>query len=352
MKRILVWCLPCAALAAVLGFFTLDHLSWQFHHDYKILQRIRPSHFAMTWRAGGEPACFQSGSLTICGDLHRPEGLPPHPAVLLVHGSTPFGRKLGPYPVLSQELAKRGYVVLSIDVRGFGDSDDPHRLDSADAIDSVPDLLAGVDHLAADPSVDPRRISIVGHSMGAGLAMRAAQRSTERRKIVAISPPRRTLARAEHELNGLRLRFSHDRRLEGEVPEALFGEVTRAWAIERLAGYWGSEEHAPLLLLDGALEEPVDRAFLRTYYASMSPPKAYRTIPGTGHYLGSVNFFGGPLIFYDAPLVEEVVSAIDGWLRADGEPFEDEHQDLPPAIVREPEPATAPRTIRAGAFAG
>jgi alpha-beta hydrolase superfamily lysophospholipase len=270
---------------------------------------------------------------------------------VLVHGSTPFGRKLAPYAVLAQQFRRRGYVVLSIDVRGFGDSDDPVRLDSVEAIDSAPDLLAGADFLAADPSVDPERIFVVGHSMGAGIAMRAAPRATQVRKIVAISPPRRTLARAEHELEGLRLRWSHDRHLDAEVPEALFGEVTRAWAIETLAGYYKSDAHVPLLLLDGALEAPVDRAFLRTYFATLSPPKAYRTIPGTGHYLGSVNFFGGPLIFYDEALVGEVVSEIDGWLRGEELPHED-GTDLPPVIVTEPPPVEELQAVQAGTFPG
>jgi pimeloyl-ACP methyl ester carboxylesterase len=353
MKRILAWLVPGSALAAVLAFVALNQLSWQFHHDWGILKRIPPSDLALAWRRSGEPACFSSGELTICGDLYRPSGAPPHPAILLVHGSTPFGRKLAPYPLLADKLAERGHVVLSIDVRGFGESDDPLRLDSESAIDAVPDLLAGAEYLAADVSVDPQRIFVVGHSMGAGLAMRAAPRSTVIRKVVAISPPRRTLERAEHEMNGLRLRFSHDRRLHGEVPAVLFAEVARGWAIERLAGYYGSTAHVPLLLLDGELEEPADQEFLHAYFGTLSPPKAYRTIPGTGHYLGSVNFFGGPLIFHSEPLVEEVVSVIDGWLRADEDslPYEVE-LNVPPTIVKEPAPAAPPQPIRADAFAG
>jgi hypothetical protein len=83
----------------------------------------------------------------------------------------------------------------------------------------------------------------------------------------------------------------------------------------------------------------------------MSPPKAYRTIPGTGHYLGSVNFFGGPVILYDEVLVGEVVSAIDGWLR--GEELPPEHgADLPPAIVTEPPRVETPETVHASTFPG
>jgi acetyl esterase/lipase len=77
----------------------------------------------------GRNVKIQSQGLTITGTLYEPDAAGERPAILLLHGSTPEGRKLGLYRVLGKGLADRGYVVFTIDRRGYGDSDDPPLVD-------------------------------------------------------------------------------------------------------------------------------------------------------------------------------------------------------------------------------
>jgi hypothetical protein len=45
--------------------------------------------------ASGESVFIQAGELTLAGEVYESTGVsPPHPAILLVHGSTRWGRRL------------------------------------------------------------------------------------------------------------------------------------------------------------------------------------------------------------------------------------------------------------------
>ena len=115
----------------------------------------------------GERVRFKNDGLTLVGTLYQPEAAGEFPGIVLVHGSTAEGRKLGLYRLLGKELAGRGYVVLSIDLRGYGDSDDPSRVDISSALDYTSDIIGAVDYLSALESVDPGRMYVIGHSLGA-----------------------------------------------------------------------------------------------------------------------------------------------------------------------------------------
>ncbi|MGB5878430.1 MAG: alpha/beta fold hydrolase, partial [Thermoanaerobaculia bacterium] len=108
--------------------------------------------------ASGESVFIQAEDLILAGELYEPPGVsPPHPAILLVHGSTLWGRRLALYPLLAEELARKGYLVLAIDLRGFGDSQTPADTRSVDAWDSTKDIAAALTFLDSLDRVDSER---------------------------------------------------------------------------------------------------------------------------------------------------------------------------------------------------
>jgi dipeptidyl aminopeptidase/acylaminoacyl peptidase len=78
---------------------------------------------------------------------------------------------------LSEALAAAGYVVAATRYRGM------------DLFTDDEDVIAGLDHLAGLPQVDPARLGLVGHSRGGNAALRAAGQDARVRTVVALAPP-------------------------------------------------------------------------------------------------------------------------------------------------------------------
>lgn len=260
---------------------------------------------------------FPSGNLRIAGTLFTPSPLPGlYPAVIISHGGTRLGRRLALYTVAARKLAERGYVVLTFDFRGFGDSERPRRFENATDLDFVRDVSAALDYLAALPHVDPTRISAVGHSFGAGVAVAAALRDHRIGRAVSISPGRNTARRffgpGAEDPDYPSRRMSLDMGVDPVIPRALFDPHLKDYVAEAILDY---PVHPPVLLVDGGEED--DLAFLKDVAARMTAPKGYVTIPGADHYFGTrQDQYGFPSTTdYDAQVMDGLVEAIDSWLR-------------------------------------
>jgi pimeloyl-ACP methyl ester carboxylesterase len=110
------------------------------------------------------------------------------------------------YDALLLRLAKAGYVALSIDLRGHGDSAKTKDgatieigLDVAEKPDTNPfrqmwqDVNAGLDHLA-EGGAPADKLIVVGADAGAAVALDAAARSADRPKgLVLMTPPKEPL---------------------------------------------------------------------------------------------------------------------------------------------------------------
>ncbi len=111
---------------------------------------------------------FQSESgATLSALLYVPENATaesPAPGVLAVHGYINSRETQSAYAI---ELAKRGYVVLSMDQRGHGYSDSPSFAEGFGG-------PAGLQHLRTLPQVDRDQIVLIGHSMGGWTVLSAA----------------------------------------------------------------------------------------------------------------------------------------------------------------------------------
>ncbi|RDI99988.1 alpha/beta fold hydrolase [Dyella solisilvae] len=134
------------------------------------------------------------------GVLTLPSGQGPFAAVVLVAGSGPNDRDetVGankPFRDIAQGLAAAGIASLRYDKRSrvYG----PRMAQQADAatIDNevTDDALAAVKLLSVQPGVDPHRVFVLGHSLGAYMAPRIGQREPQLAGLVLLAASARPL---------------------------------------------------------------------------------------------------------------------------------------------------------------
>lgn len=290
---------------------------------------------ACVFRPERREVALESDGLTLRGDLYPPraatDSLPP--AIVLLHGSSTAGRRLPLYPSLAHELAGQGYTVLSIDLRAFGESEDPARLDDPASWDFAADAIAAIDSLLRWAPVDTSRIYVVGHSFGAGPGLEAAQRDGRIAKVVLIGPSRRRQERFSRpgapDSAYYVERWQRDMELPAQVPYDVMVEVTRPNDVENFANGTYTTR-VPVLLTDGEHEDPRDLAFLRDVARRMGPAATYWTTPATDHYLHTARLIREPhrwatedlasVPCYNREVLGGFVDAVDRWLRTGAAP--------------------------------
>ncbi|MBX7170873.1 MAG: alpha/beta fold hydrolase [Pyrinomonadaceae bacterium] len=114
------------------------------------------------------------------------------PAVLLLHQ---WGSDRHSYEMLAKRLQAKGFGVLAIDGRGFGDSNkatDGKTVAPARTDEAVKAMKADVDNafqfLAKQKNVDANRVGIVGASYGSSLAIIYSAENPKVKAVALLSP--------------------------------------------------------------------------------------------------------------------------------------------------------------------
>ncbi|MBN1611606.1 MAG: alpha/beta fold hydrolase [Polyangiaceae bacterium] len=292
------------------------------------------------------PLDFDQGSLRLTGTLTLPRR-PPNarvPAIVVVPGSGAlsrdgvmtgqlglgFGFELPVYQSLAVELGVRGYAVFRYDKRNCGTFNDcatnhypmvPYALEAGFYATSeyLLDAAAAVSAVAAQSTIDPRRVFVVGHSQGASLVPALLRMRPEVPAGVMLAPPFHpldvlmeqqsarlfwALSRAGRPDEAVRERTvlsSAARALRHvasgtHLGEPILGEPPGVWAswieLSRTAPSLARTLDRPLLVLGGAYDynvEPAEIEAWRTLLrASPRPLHRVRLLPCVTHALNCI----------------------------------------------------------------
>ena len=118
----------------------------------------------------GQSISFFSEGVRLAGDLFLPVELrqgEKRAGLVLCHGYT--GVRSLYLPEIARVMAGAGYVVLSFDYKGWGDSEGPRS--RLAPYSRVADAQAALTWLAAQEMVDAEKLGIYGTSYGGGTAI-------------------------------------------------------------------------------------------------------------------------------------------------------------------------------------
>ena len=307
---------------------------------------------------------FSTEDSVLAGTLAVPDGKGPFPAVIVLAGSgafdrngdldarvveaseaagEPYVRANSTYRDIAWGLSKAGIVTLRYDKRGIGNSTG----EGADYPEpSLRDLRAAVAFLRGNPSVDPDRIALVGHSVGGLWALMEAAEDPEIAALCLMATPAKpmgeviveqiealgTLAGAnetEIETTVAQQRALYSQLRSGQIDPASFPEPTRSSleylkAILDLSGAdYAKQIACPALILQGDKDLftviPSEAELLKEAFVEGGNDRVEMVVfPDLDHLFRPTP--GQPsvdLYFEDrGPIDPEVVTTIVGWMTA------------------------------------
>ena len=214
---------------------------------------------------------FDSDGHRLVGTLYLARGEEPKPTVLLLHGCPGLEKNLD----LAVLLRDRGWNSLVFHYRGCWGSAGRYDLRT------VPrDVVAAVDYLAGRPAVDPRRIAVVGHSMGGWAAIVTAAAEPRLRAVATYGAPARPGASLRLDPEQVESEFTRFLAATPAEFAAQLDEVTqRTDPLEAVAAI----SPRPLLIVHGTEDRWVPVAQARELRERAGPPCRYVEVDGADH---------------------------------------------------------------------
>src|SRR5438105_1635020 len=266
------------------------------------------------------PVTFYSEGCKLVGDVYSPDDLQPgetRAGIVLCHGYT--GVKDLYLPDNARVLNEAGYVVLTFDYKGWGDSEGSRN--RLAPYSRVADVQAALTFLGAQPEVDAARLGIYGTSYGGAIVVWVAAIDPRVKSVVAVvgignGPRWMRSVRRPDEYHDLLARADEDRRKRALTGVSELAERNEILLPDRQSAELGATARrnnpfavtqVPLEFVDDTLgfnpEWVVDRIaprpvlFITTdndrlvppqeseaMYARAGEPKKLVVLKGVGHY--------------------------------------------------------------------
>ena len=223
-----------------------------------------------------ENVSFQSEGNRLLGRVYRSNRAGGFPAVVLCHGYPGDTKNMD----LAEELALNGIAVLIFYYRGAWGSEGAYGLRGLD-----PSTRDAIEYLFSQPFIDPGRVGLVGHSMGA--VPLAKRLSVDRRlRTGAFMSPAADLRRWA---TGAALKAAvplflsmGEGKLNGLSADLLRSELP--WASEHLNPVEVIRgASVPIMVVAGSNDTVVPPESCRALYESAREPKRWILIEGADH---------------------------------------------------------------------
>jgi pimeloyl-ACP methyl ester carboxylesterase len=277
--------LPMVALIIAAGLL----LPVMVRHAYRAPRSKDPTTPADLGLAGREIGLETENGKRIFGwYIPPPQAKEKAPAIAILHG---WGGSSGQMLPFAPRLHDAGFALLFIDARNHGRSD-------SDSFSSMPrfaeDLGHGVDWLAEQAEVDPRKLFVLGHSVGAAAALLLASRRKALAGVVAIAAfahPEELMRRqmASRHLPYIPLGWLVLRYIEKTIGHR-FDEIAPCNTIREI--------HCPVLLVHGEADRFVPMEDAKRIHANRPDERVeLLLLPGVGHNSArAIATHGGQLV--------------------------------------------------------
>jgi pimeloyl-ACP methyl ester carboxylesterase len=265
----------------------------------------------------GKKVCFAGQRGALVGKIYYPPSLfkRRYPGILFVHGLMEKGKGAKVYSHLMGELARKGYLVMGFDLRGFGESRKMATFRIPGDLDFVADTEAALAYMLRELPVDRGNVTIVGHSMGANLVFAVGARDRRVKNIVMISagdyrsPEKYPIRVKQHFVELLDHAIHADLTLEDwdrlEQPLILFQ-------------YLPLPDPKNVFIIITDCEAAGTTHYNKKFYRELNARKELLVIRDSNHYLGFDQIKGNESV--DPRPVRVVAAAIERWIRNSPKP--------------------------------
>ncbi len=215
--------------------------------------KYKPPSYADFSRFEEKEIQIGKGLWSLPGTLSLPKGEGPFPAVILVHGSGPQDRDetIGPnkpFRDLAHGLASRGVAVLRYEKRTKQHQILMAMIASNITVkeETIDDVVSAFEALASQEKIDPKRIVVLGHSLGGMLIPRIGRAQDKISGFISLAGSTRPLE--DLVLEQTRYILSQDGKLSEEAQKKM-QEIERQVAVIKSPEL--SEKNPGILLLGG-----------------------------------------------------------------------------------------------------
>lgn len=228
---------------------------------------------------------LKADGLELAGRLYqpRPKRGKTYPALCLCHGipAGPPDPSDAGYPALAERFRAQGFIVLIFNFRGTGASQG-----NFDIFGWTRDLAAAMDYLYQLEEVDKSRLSLMGFSGGAAVAVYVAARDSRVSSVVTCACPA--------EFSRFRSPEGRDAMIEqsrrtGTIRDSNFPPSLEEWArgfeIITPINWVHRISPRPILIVHGDSDDLIEPSQALRLYHGAGEPKELVLIQGAGHKL-------------------------------------------------------------------